>query len=81
MTDKPLYRAWYRHSGRITPMPEDVLYKRRSKGNLIGELPWGTNPMPNGECGTLDRTDGGDPFEYAVFKTPSGRIVVVERET
>lgn len=40
----------------------------------------GSRPKAPGKCGTLDRSDGGDPYERALFETPSGRTVVVERE-
>ena len=48
-------------------------------GNLVGELPIGTMPEAIGECGTLDRRDGGDPYERAIFVTGSGRRVIVMR--
>ena len=69
---EPLYRAFYEDYGQI-------LYSRRPAGNLIGELPLGTRPDHAGQNGTLDRTDGGDTFERAVFVTPSGRRIVVMR--
>lgn len=81
---KPTYRAWVRRTvDQIAPVPgvDTVIYDRRPSGNLIGELPSGARPLPLGECGTLDRTDGGDPFEHALFTSPSGRIYVVERST
>lgn len=80
-TSKPLYRAWVRRSPDIiAPQPTDIIYERRPQGNLVGELPMGAWPLPKGECGTLDRTDGGDPFEHALFTSASGRIYVVERQ-
>ena len=72
---EPRYRAYIQ-----TASAEVEVYRNRPNGNLIGELPFGARPMPNGECGTLDRTDGGDPFECARFILPSGRIVVVARQ-
>jgi hypothetical protein len=78
---RKLYRAWVRRTPEtIAPMPEDILYEKKPNGNLIGELPAGALPLPKGECGTLDRTDGGDPFEYALFVSPSGHIYIVERQ-
>lgn len=79
----PLYRAWVRgFAGQIAPVPgrDIVVYEYRPHGNLIGELPLGARPMPKGECGTMDRVDGGDPFEHALFTSPSGRVYVVERQ-
>ena len=67
-----LYRAYYEDTGRI-------IYTRRPNGNLVGELPIGTMPEAIGECGTLDRRDGGDPYERAIFVTGSGRRVIVMR--
>ncbi len=65
-----LYRAFYESDGRI-------IYSGRPAGNLIGELPLGSKPDHAGQNGTLERTDGGDTFERAVFVTPSGRRIVV----
>lgn len=74
----PLYRAWYRHDDRIAPMPGDIIYERKPSGNLIGELPLGSLPTAEG---TMGRQDGGDPFEHAVLQTPSGRFIVIERQS
>jgi hypothetical protein len=68
----PLYRAFWQDDGAI-------IYSRRPSGNLIGELPLGARPDHAGQCGTLDRGDGGDPFERAVFVTLSRRRLVVMR--
>ena len=68
------YRAYFEDTG-------DVLYSGMPSGNLVGDLPCGTWPEASGECGTLDRHPSlGDPFEKARFRTPSGRIVIIERE-
>ena len=72
------YRAWFKRDGVDAPENGDVVYERRQSGNLIGDLPAGTHPLPRGECGTLDRRDGGDPYERALFATASGRTVIVE---
>lgn len=80
----PTYRAWVRRiEGQVAPVEglDQIIYDRRPNGNLVGELPMGARPLPKGECGTLDRTDGGDPFEHALFTSPSGRVYVVERST
>lgn len=79
---RALYRAWVRRfEGQIAPTDSDkIIFEYRPQGNLIGELPLGARPLPKGECGTLDRTDGGDPFEWALFTSPSGRVYVVERQ-
>lgn len=69
---RPTYRATYEQSG-------EVIYADRARGNLIGELPCGAFPVRD-DPGTLTRSDGGDPYERALFVTPSGRVIVVERE-
>lgn len=73
-----LYRAWFKRDGDSVPAEGSIIYERRPSGNLIGELPAGARPLPKGWCGTLDRQDGGDPYEQALFTTPSGQTVVVE---
>ena len=94
-SDVPLYRAWVKKdytplmspqatvkaADRVAPMPNEdaILYDNEPNGNLIGLLPMGARPMPSGEGGTFHRTDGGDPFESALFTSPSGRIYVIER--
>jgi hypothetical protein len=75
----PLYRAWLKREGVEIPSRSDIVYEHKPHGNLIGALPSGTWPQA-GACGTLERKDGGDPFERAIFSSPSGRTYVVERE-
>lgn len=55
------------------------IYSHRPIGNL-GELPESAHPGPHGNCGTYDRTDGGDPYEHARFVTGSGREIVIEAD-
>lgn len=57
-----------------------VIYAGKPNGNLVGELPCGARPLAHGACGTLDRKDGGDPYEAAVFGLPSGRTVTITRD-
>ena len=76
------YRAWFKNApGDIAPTSKSqIFYEHKPRGNLVGELPLGSRPLPRGECGSLDRTDGGDPFESALFVTPSGRTIMIERD-
>jgi hypothetical protein len=79
---RPLYRAWVaRWAQQVNPVEgvDQIIYDRRPSGNLIGELPLGARPMPPGQCGSFDRTDGGDPFQKAIFTSASGRIYIIER--
>jgi len=71
-----LYRAWYFDPafGGIGAL----IYENKPNGNLVGDLPAGAQAHLN--SGTLTRKDGGDPFEHAIFITPSGRTVIVERQ-
>lgn len=57
---------------------QQVIYSGMPSGNLIGALPLGAWPCPEGECGTMDRKDGGDPYEHAVFRVPSGRLITIK---
>lgn len=75
----PTYTASY-----LTATKPEVIYTRQPAGNLIGRLPSGSYPVDDSDYShrksSLERTDGGDPFEHALFKTPSGRIIVIRRE-
>lgn len=70
------------YSARIIDGPGkgEMIYRRRPNGNLVGELPLGAWPDSN-QRSTLNRTDGGDPFERAFFHTPSGRTIEISRDT
>lgn len=68
--------AQYRAEYLVT---SHLIYEHKYRGNLLGPLPYGT--LPAEPCGTLDRKDGGDPYERAIFQTPTGRLIVIERET
>lgn len=56
-----------------------IVYANRPNGNLIGELPLGAY-INESDQGTLNRKDGGDPFEEAKFYLPSGRTVTIKRD-
>jgi len=56
-----------------------VIYKAQPKGNLIGELPSGSGPVSD-PTSTLERIDGGDPFEYALFESPSRRRIAIRAD-
>lgn len=64
------YRAFFEADGR-------EIYRGERHGNLVGLLPAGAWPT---DGGTMERKDGGDPFEKARFSLPSGRFIIVERE-
>ncbi len=64
------YRAYFEADNR-------EIYHGERHGNLVGLLPCGAWPT---DGGTLERKDGGDPYERARFSLPSGRFVIVERE-
>lgn len=69
----PTYTAKYADTGQI-------IYTKQSRGNLVGELPAGTFPVAH-PASTLERSDGGDPFEYAMFRTsPAARMVTITRD-
>lgn len=79
-----LYRAWFVcecHTPPTANCPNGggLLYENQPNGNLVGDLPAGASA--HNDAGTLTRKDGGDPFERAIFITPSGRTVIVERQS
>lgn len=53
-----------------------VIYARRPVGNLIGELPLGSGPISDPKQ-SLDRQDGGDVWDHAVFMTAESRRRIV----
>ena len=84
-----LYRAWFVCECHLPPIRScpnggGILYENQPNGNLVGNLPAGARAQ--NDSGTLNRKDGGDPFEYAIFIIPPtagqahGRTVIVERQ-
>jgi hypothetical protein len=78
----PTYSAYY-----LPPRQElrpHIIYIHQPAGNLIGRLPRGSYPVTQAEnsfrTSTLERTDGGDPFDYALFRTPAGDPLVIQRD-
>ena len=77
----PTYSARYFAPG--SPMAGEIIYENQPPGNLYGQLPEGAYPVepPSGvyRRNTLQRIEGGDPWEYNVFRTPSGRLLELFR--
>lgn len=67
----PVYSAFYSDDHR------QIIYRyRRNEGNLI---PPGSVPIDDRRS-TYWRQDGGDPFQWALFReVASGRQIVVQR--
>ena len=73
----PTYSAHYKNSDGTT----EPIYVGQARGNLIGQLPYGSFPVTDHPATTLERSDGGDPFEYAHFMTsPGARRIVLSRD-
>lgn len=53
-----------------------IFRKRPNNGRLQDLLPSGTVPF-NSSASTYFRNDGGDRYEFAMFKEPGGRIIMV----
>jgi hypothetical protein len=68
-----LYRATFEETG-------EVIYTGQPRGNLMGMLPAGTWPLSGEDGGTIADKNAADPWARARLRTPSGRVVLVERE-
>lgn len=67
----------YTYTARFV-VSNEVIYANRRAGNLFGELPLGSTVYRDG--GSLNRKDGGDPWESALWVTPSGSEIIVTRD-
>jgi len=70
---KPTYSAFYQHDH------ECIIYRFKTNDGTLDKLPQQAEPV-NDDQSTYFRTDGGDQFEYAVFKTNLGQLITVKRD-
>jgi ribosomal protein S18 acetylase RimI-like enzyme len=56
-----------------------IVYRRRANDGTLDKLPQQAEPA-NDPRSTYFRTDGGDKFEFALFLTRLGQIIVVQRD-
>lgn len=56
-----------------------IQYKKQPFKNLFWMLPLGVF-LVDGDMGSMDRKDGGDPWDGAKFHLESGRTVTVKRD-
>jgi ribosomal protein S18 acetylase RimI-like enzyme len=56
-----------------------IVYRRRADDGTLDKLPQNAEPA-NDARSTYFRTDGGDRFEFALFRTRLGQLIVVQRD-
>lgn len=70
---EPTYSAFYQHDH------SKIIYRRRPDDGRLAELPGDPAPAEDPRS-TYLRTDGGDPFEFALFRNAAGEIIVVQKD-
>lgn len=70
---QPTYSAFYQDDH------ECIVYRYKTNDGTLGRLPQAAVPADD-ERSTLKRTDGGDPYEFALFRTNLGQLIVVTRD-
>ncbi len=73
VTSGPTYSAFYQHDH------ECIIYRHKPNDGTLDRLPQGAVPAADSRS-TFDRTDGGDPFEFALFRTTRGQLIVVQKD-
>lgn len=56
-----------------------IVYRRRSNDGTLDKLPQDAEPAEDPRS-TYYRTDGGDRFEFALFRTRLGQLIVVQKD-
>jgi hypothetical protein len=67
------YSAFYQHDHAA------IIYRHRLDDGTLDQLPDGAQPVLDRRT-TYYRTDGGDRFEFALFRTDTGQLIVVQRD-
>jgi hypothetical protein len=69
----PTYSAFYQDDHRC------IVYRNRVNDGGLDELPQEAQPADDPRS-TFYRQDGGDRFEFALFRTKLGQLIVVQRD-
>jgi hypothetical protein len=56
-----------------------IIYRGKLDDGALDKLPQKAVPA-NDDRSTLNRTDGGDRYEFALFRTDLGQLIVVQRD-
>lgn len=70
---KRTYSAFYQDDH------ECIVYRYKTNDGTLARLPQRAVPADD-ERSTLSRTDGGDPYEFALFRTELGQLIVVQKD-
>lgn len=58
---------------------ENIIYRHKADDGTLDQLPQRAEPAQDPRS-TYFRQDGGDRFEFALFKTNAGQLIVVQRD-
>lgn len=68
------YTAFFQHDHSC------IVYRRRPDDGTLDKLPQQATPVEGSKHSTYFRTDGGDRFEFAFFKTSRGQLITIQRD-
>ena len=57
-----------------------IIYRRRLDDGTLEQLPSGAVPIDDPRS-TYFRSDGGDRFEFALFQSSDGQLIVVQADS
>ena len=69
----PTYSAFYSDDHSC------IVYRNKPNDGTLDRLPQKATPIDD-PTSTYFRTDGGDRFEFALFRTDKGQQIVVQRD-
>lgn len=56
-----------------------IIYRHKTDDGTLAQLPDDAQPVLDARS-TYFRTDGGDRFQFALFRDNTGRLIVVQRD-
>jgi len=57
-----------------------IVYREKVNDGTLDKLPQQALPAYDDDRNTLNRVDGGDLYEFALFRTARGQLIVVQRD-
>ena len=73
MARQPTYSAFFQYDH------SRIIYRHKSNDGTLAQLPYDAQPADDPRS-TYLRQDGGDPFEFALFKTDADLLIVVQKD-
>lgn len=72
-SNPPTYSAFYQYDHTV------IVYRNKPNDGTLDKLPQKAAPADDPRS-TYFRVDGGDKFEWALFRTELGQLIVVQRD-